>query len=76
MGEMRNTYKIIVGKSERKNHLDDLSIDGKVILKWIMGEIWREVVDWIRLVRDMRPVAGSCEHGNEPLGFHKRLEIS
>jgi hypothetical protein len=30
--EMRNAYKILVGKSERKNILEDLDIDGKLIL--------------------------------------------
>jgi hypothetical protein len=36
MGEMRNTNKILVGKSEGKIHLEDLGIDGRIILKWIL----------------------------------------
>jgi hypothetical protein len=32
MGEMRNTYKTLVGKPERKNHMEDLDIDGTAIL--------------------------------------------
>jgi hypothetical protein len=35
MGEMRNVYSILVGKPEGKNHLEDLGIDGKIILGWI-----------------------------------------
>jgi hypothetical protein len=29
MGEMRNAYKILVGELERKNHSEDLGIDGR-----------------------------------------------
>jgi hypothetical protein len=38
MGVMRNAYKITVGKSEAKSHLEDLGIDGKVILEYISGK--------------------------------------
>jgi hypothetical protein len=33
MGEMRNAYKIFVG-----DHSEDLVVDGKVILEWILGK--------------------------------------
>jgi hypothetical protein len=36
MGEMRNAYKIPLGKCERKNHSEDLGVDGKIILKWFL----------------------------------------
>jgi hypothetical protein len=29
-------YKILVGKSERKNHLEDIRVIGRMILKWIL----------------------------------------
>jgi len=35
MEEMRNTYKIVIRKTERRDHLRDLGIDWKMILKWI-----------------------------------------
>jgi hypothetical protein len=38
MGEMKNTYHILVGKPEGKNHLEDLGVDGKIILEWILGK--------------------------------------
>jgi hypothetical protein len=31
-------YKIWVRKPEEKNHLEDLRIDGKIILEWILGK--------------------------------------
>jgi len=35
VGEMRNLYKILVGKPEGKRALRDLDIDGRIILEWI-----------------------------------------
>jgi hypothetical protein len=36
MGEMRNAHKIPVGIPEVKNHSEDLDMDGKIQLKWII----------------------------------------
>jgi hypothetical protein len=36
MREMRNTYKILVEKSEERYHLEDLVIEGRIILEWIL----------------------------------------
>jgi hypothetical protein len=45
MEEMINAYEMLVGKPEGKN-LEDLSVDGKIILKWILlrkgGMMWTE----------------------------------
>jgi hypothetical protein len=35
---MRNAYKILVGKPEGENHSEDLCIDGRIILEWILGK--------------------------------------
>jgi hypothetical protein len=35
MGERRGVCGVLVGKSERKNHLGDSGLDGRMILKWI-----------------------------------------
>jgi hypothetical protein len=31
MGETRNTYTILVGKQDLKNHIGDLGVDGRII---------------------------------------------
>jgi hypothetical protein len=38
MGEIRNAYKILVGKPEGKNHSENLSVDGRIISEWILGK--------------------------------------
>jgi hypothetical protein len=38
MGDMRSAYKILARKPEGKDHLEDLGIDGKFILEWILGK--------------------------------------
>jgi hypothetical protein len=38
MGEVRNSYNSYVGKPEGKNHLEDLGVDGNIILKLMFGK--------------------------------------
>jgi len=35
MGERRGVYRVLVGKPEGKNRLEDLGVDGMIVLKWI-----------------------------------------
>ena len=35
MGERRGVYRVLVGKSEGRNHLEDAGVDGSIILEWI-----------------------------------------
>jgi hypothetical protein len=35
MGERRRGYRVLVGKPERKKHLEDPRVDGRIILRWI-----------------------------------------
>ena len=37
MGVKRNAYKVLAGKLKERDHLEELHIDGKVILTWIVG---------------------------------------
>jgi hypothetical protein len=38
MGEMRNACKILVGKPEGRDHSEDIVVDGRIILEWIVGK--------------------------------------
>jgi len=40
VGEMRNTYRILAGIHEGKTNLEDLGIDGAIILKCILKIVW------------------------------------
>jgi hypothetical protein len=70
MGEMTNTYKILVGKSEGKRPRDP-SVDRRIILQWLLdkqgGKVWNGFI-WCRIVT----MVGFCGHSNEPSKFHKR----
>jgi hypothetical protein len=52
MGEMRNTYQLLVGKPERKNHSKCLGVEGKTILERILGKyggkLWSGCI-WLRI---------------------------
>jgi hypothetical protein len=38
MGEMRNAYTILVENLKGRDHSEDLGVDGKIILEWILGK--------------------------------------
>jgi hypothetical protein len=51
-GRDENAYNVFVGKSEGKNHSEDLGEDGRIILEWILGEwggrVWTGYI-WLRI---------------------------
>jgi hypothetical protein len=38
MGKMRSAYQILIRKLKGRDHLGDLGIDVRIILKWILKE--------------------------------------
>ena len=51
-GEIRSLYRILMGKHEGKNHLEDQGVDGRIILRCIfrkwdvrawIGSIWLRI---------------------------------
>jgi hypothetical protein len=51
MGERKGVYKALVGKPERKAHLEGPGVDGRIILKWIFERLKGDI-DWIDLAQD------------------------
>jgi hypothetical protein len=37
---------------KRRDHLEDLGVDEKIILEWILGKYGGKVWDWIHLAQD------------------------
>ena len=52
MGERKGVSKVLVGKPEEGDHLEDPSIDGRIILIWIFRKwnVWG--LDWTDMVQD------------------------
>jgi hypothetical protein len=51
MGNMRNEYIVWLENLKGRNHLEDLGIDGKIILEWMLGKwgkAWIECI-WLRI---------------------------
>ena len=49
--ERKGVYRVLVGKSEGKNHLEDPDVDGRIILMWIFRK-WEGVEtgwSWLRI---------------------------
>jgi len=51
-GVRRGVYSVLVGKPEEGDHLEDPSIAGRIILRWIFRKWDVEGMDWTGLVQD------------------------
>jgi hypothetical protein len=60
----------LVGEPERKRSLEDLGVDGKIILEWMLGN---KVGSYRQDASGSREgsMAGCCEHSNESSVFMK-----
>jgi hypothetical protein len=67
MGQERKVYKVLVGKPEGRNHLEDQGVGGKMGSEWILGRLaWGCGLD--STGSGQGPVAGCGECGDEPSG--------
>ena len=41
MGEKTNACRVLVGKSQGKRHLDDIGVDDRTVLQWILNRAGR-----------------------------------
>ena len=68
-GERRSVYWVLVGGDLReRDHLEDLGVDGRIILKWLFKKMGREAWTGLILCCGQGQVAGCCELRNEPPG--------
>jgi hypothetical protein len=51
MRNRRGAYSVLVVIPEGKRHLEDLGVDGRIILKYIFKK-WNEGMDWIDMAND------------------------
>jgi len=35
LGESRGVYRVLMGKPEGRDHLEDPGLDGRIVLRWI-----------------------------------------
>jgi hypothetical protein len=52
MRQMRNAYSILVRKLKRRDHLEDIGVDGRIILEWVLEKYGVKIVDWMHLAQD------------------------
>jgi hypothetical protein len=49
-GEKRNAGKVMVGNLIVRGHFEDLGINGRIILKWVLNRM--RSLGWIHLAQD------------------------
>jgi len=54
VGQVRNAYKFLVGKSERRDTLGSLGTDERIILKWVIMK--QDTRLWTGLVSGKGPM--------------------
>jgi hypothetical protein len=76
MGEMRNEYSLffLLEILKGRDHSEDLGIDGKIILEWILGKHGGKC-GMDASGSGYGRMAGFCIHGDEPSSYIKGGEF-
>jgi hypothetical protein len=74
LGEKINVCRVLVGKPEGKNHLEDLGVDGRITLKWTFKK-WDGGMEWIDLAQE-RNRWRAVMNAVMDFRFHKMREVS
>jgi hypothetical protein len=52
MGERKGAYRVLAGKPEGRDHLEDPGVDGRIVLIWIIRKwdvrAWTGLI-WLRI---------------------------
>jgi hypothetical protein len=72
MGEGRGVYRVLVGRPEGKRPLGRPRRRWENNMKLDLREIGIDGANCIQLAQDKGPMAGFCEHGDEPSGSIKK----
>lgn len=48
-----------------KFHLENLGVDAKFVINWMLQVMWWEYAGWVHLNENGDQRRGVCEHGNE-----------
>ena len=67
-GDRRDAHRVLDGRPEEKNHLEDLGVDGRKIVKWIFKM-------WIDLAQD-RDRSRALVNAVMNIWLHKMRAIS
>ena len=51
MGDRKGAYRVLMGHFRARDTLEDLNVDGNIILKSIFKK-WDRVMDWVDLAQD------------------------
>jgi hypothetical protein len=75
LGEMRDAYRVLVGKPKGKRPLGRLRLRWEDNIKMNLQEFGCGSMDWIDLDQDRGLMVGAFECGKKNLGFHRMRGI-